>query len=114
MEISSEQKTRRIAKLNDLCRKSMGITCRLVQTIGICSLSQEEQSEIREKVEMYDDFTPDNNPYGERDFGAFIHNGNKIFWKIDYYDVNLKWGSENPEDPRKTIRVLTIMLAEEY
>ena len=34
--------------------------------------------------------------------------------KLDYFDKELKFGSENPADPSKTTRVLTIMLAEEY
>jgi hypothetical protein len=29
----------------------------------------------------------------------------KIFFKIDYYDKNLEWGSEYPSDPEKTTRV---------
>jgi hypothetical protein len=103
-----------IAALNDLCRKAMGIAGRLVQTSGICALPQEDQSAIREKVESFDTFTPDNDPHGERDFGAFEHNGERIFWKIDYYDTTLTYGSEDPSDPKQTVRVLTIMLASEY
>jgi Protein of unknown function (DUF3768) len=55
----------------------------------------------------------DNDPYKERDPGAFVH-GNRIFWKIDYYDTTLTKGSEDPSDPKQTVRVLTIMLASEY
>ena len=104
----------RIAALNDLCRTAMGIGGRLVQTEGVCALPEEDQSAIREKVERFDDFTEDNDPYGERDFGAFKYKGHKIFWKIDYYAPDLVHGSDDPSDPRKTVRVLTIMLAEEY
>lgn len=106
--------TAKIAELNDLCRKAMGIAGKLVQTEGICVLPASEQSAIREKVELFSDFTPDNDPHGERDFGAFEHNGQRIFWKIDYYDKSLTMGSENPADPHQTVRVLTIMLASEY
>ena len=81
-----------------------------VQTSGISSLPPEDQSAIREKVETFDAFTPDNDPHGERDFGAFEHNGQRIFWKIDYYDTTLTKGSEDPSDPKQTVRVLTIML----
>jgi hypothetical protein len=109
-----EQATKKIAFLNDLCRTAMGIAGRLMQTEGICALPAADQSRIREKVETFKDFTPDNDPYGERDFGAFVHNGDKIFWKIDYYNTDLTAGSEDPSDPAQTTRVLTIMLAEEY
>jgi hypothetical protein len=106
--------TSKIATLNDLCRKAMGVAGRLVQTSGICALPPKDQSTIREKVETFTAFTSDNDPHGERDFGAFEHNGERIFWKIDYYDTTLTKGSEDPSDPRQTVRVLTIMLASEY
>ena len=105
---------KRIAELNDLCRTAMGVARRLVQTSGINALPLADQSTIREKVETFDAFTEDNDPHGEHDFGAFEHNGERIFWKIDYYDRTLSFGSEDPSDPKQTLRVLTIMLASEY
>ena len=107
-------RSEKIAKLNDIARTAMGVASKLVQTSGISALPWQDQSAIREAVEKYDRFEPGNDPYGERDFGAFEHNGNRILWKIDYYDRELEFGSEHPEDPRQTRRVLTIMLAEEY
>lgn len=107
-------RTKTIAALNDLCRKAMGVAGRVYQTIGISALPPEDQSAIREKVETFAAFTPDNDPHGERDFGAFNHEGNRIFWKIDYYALDMMHGSEDPADPKQTVRVLTIMLAEEY
>jgi hypothetical protein len=94
----------------------MGVAGRLVQTQGISALPEPVQSAIREKVERYGDFNPDNDPYGERDFGAFDVRGvGKIFWKIDYYaDASCSFGAENPADPARSYRVLTIMLASEY
>jgi hypothetical protein len=106
--------TQRIAELNDLARTAMGLASHLVQTAGICALPAQDQSAIRERVEKFNDFEPGNDPYGERDFGAFDYNGDKIFWKIDYYNKTLDGGSEDPADPSQTTRVLTIMLAEEY
>jgi Protein of unknown function (DUF3768) len=110
----TNETTKKIAELNDLCRTAMGVAGRLVQTSGISALPFGDQSAIREKVEKFSAFTPDNDPHGERDFGAFEHNGERIFWKIDYYDPTLSFGSEDPSDPRQTVRVLTIMLASEY
>jgi hypothetical protein len=106
--------TKKIAELNDLCRKAMGIIGKVFQTSGISALPPAEQSKIREKVENFNDFNEDNDPYGEHDFGAFEHEGQKIFWKIDYYAPDMMHGSEDPADPSQTVRVLTIMLAEEY
>lgn len=65
-------------------------------------------------VREFTDFTPDNDPHGEHDFGAFEISGEKLFWKIDYYSPDLQHGSEDPSDPSVTLRVLTIMLASEY
>ena len=106
--------TTRIAQLNDLCRTAMGVAGRVVQTHGIRALSPADQSSIREKVERFKTFTPDNDPHQEHDFGSFEHDGERIFWKIDYFDPSLTQGSDDPSDPAQTVRVLTIMLASEY
>lgn len=92
----------------------MGIAGRLLQTEGINALDPRLQSRIRERVETFDTFTRDNDPHGERDFGAFDIEGERVFWKIDYYNRTLDAGSEDPADPAQTVRVLTIMLASEY
>jgi hypothetical protein len=110
----TDSNTKRIAELNDLCRKAMGTAGRLMQTRGFNALPAHVKSAIREKVETFDCFTGDNDPYGEHDFGAIEHDGNRIFWKIDYYALDMMHGSENPADPKQTVRVLTIVLAEEY
>jgi hypothetical protein len=108
------ERTKTIAELNDLCRTAMGVAGRLVQTQGIYAMTSADQSAIREKVERFDAFTEDNDPYGEHDFGAVEHAGERIFWKIDYSARTLCLGSEDPSDPAQTVRVLTIMLASEY
>ena len=74
---------------------------------------------ILEKVQTFDSFTEDNDPHGEHDFGSFEHNGDRIFWKIDYYDrasfaTDEPFGSEDPEDPAVTLRVLTVLFPSEY
>ena len=66
------------------------------------------------EVTRFDRFTDDNDPYGEHDFGSFELVGRTFFFKIDTYDPNMEFGSEDPSDPTKTTRVLTLMLAEDY
>jgi hypothetical protein len=63
-------------------------------------------------VESFSSFSEDNDPYGEHDFGSLKFEGQKIFWKIDYYDQELKYWCD-PLD-KACRRVLTVMLAEEY
>jgi len=113
--MTTTETTARIAALNDLCRSAMGVAGRVIPTDGIRALDARVQSAIRERVETFDAFTADNDPYGERDFGAFeVESVGRVFWKIDYYDKSLEFGSEDPSDAAQTVRVLTIMLAEEY
>ncbi len=66
------------------------------------------------QVRDFDAFTSDNDPHGEHDFGAIDVDGQKLFWKIDYYNPTMDLGSEDPSDPAQTTRVMTVMLAEEY
>jgi hypothetical protein len=103
----------RIRELNDDARRHF-TDGRVVLTRGIAALPEKDQAEILDRVCKFEDFTPDNDPYGEHDFGAFEYNGERIFWKIDLYDLNMEFGSEDPADPYQTTRVLTIMLAWEY
>lgn len=86
-----------------------------VHTSGIDALGLEVVLDIWFKVRNFDDFSADKDPHGEHDFGSFDHAvAGKVFWKIDYYDLQLQFGSEDPCDPAKTRRVLTVMLAKEY
>ena len=102
-----------IATLNDKFRKSF-IGGRVMLTAGINALPADDVAEILSRVRNFNDFTTANDPYSERDFGSLNYKGQRIFWKIDYYDRNLQYLSEDPADVSKTIRVMTIMLAEEY
>jgi hypothetical protein len=104
----------RIAALNDVARTAMGIASRVVQTEGIQALDARLQSRIRERVETFETWTPDNDPYGERDFGAFEIDGERVMWNIDYFDPTYERHSDDASNPAVTRRVLTIMLAHEY
>lgn len=103
----------RIRELNDLFRTYF-IGRRALITEGVSALGQDFTSECVEAVQRFADFTADNDPYGEHDFGCVTVQGRKVFWKIDYYDLDCHYGSECPADPAQTTRVLTIMLASEY
>jgi hypothetical protein len=103
----------RIAELSDALRTTLS-GGRVYLTRGNAALSPSVQDLIIARVRSFDEFTPENDPHGEHDFGILKLNGATIYWKIDLYDDDLKFGSPNPEDPSVTSRVLTILLAEEY
>jgi hypothetical protein len=85
-----------------------------VMSAGVAALPRHVKAQVLAKVCEFADFNEDNDPHGEHDFGGFELNGKQFFWKVEYYDERLKWGSDDPADPRKTTRVLTIMFSEEY
>lgn len=102
-----------IAALNDKFRKGMA-SGRVHLTAGVNSKGAEFVTNALVKVLTFDDFNADNDPHHEHDFGSFELEGEKLIWKIDYYDPKGEFGSEDPGDPKRTLRVLTVMLAEEY
>ncbi len=106
-------KSATIRALNDAFRTSF-VGGRVLMTAGVDALPSDVKAMAVRQVATFTDFTPDNDPHGEHDFGGFDLAGRKFFWKIDYYDRNLQFGSESPADAQKTTRVLTLMLAEEY
>jgi hypothetical protein len=125
--LNAAERTERIARLNDRARQAMGLCCIAVATQGFRALPAEDQSRVRELIERFDAFTPDNDPHGERDFGAIYQTGHSqwtttrpaeaqetVFWKIDYYDPSLEWASVDPANPAITRRIFTITLAHEY
>lgn len=103
-----------IRKLNDAFR-CYGVGCgRTMVTRSVADLGASFQLAAHLAVRSFTAFSADNDPHNEHDFGSFDLQGQKCFWKIDYYDRSLKAGSEDPSDPLRTCRVLTIMLAEDY
>ena len=108
-----ESDVEKVAELNDALRKH-GTGGRVVITSGVQALGQAAFNSILRKVRAFDNFTEGNNPYGERDFGAVTEGGEKIFWKISYYDRDMAYHSPDPSDPAVTVRLMTIMLASEY
>jgi hypothetical protein len=123
--MTSVENNSKIAALNDDFRRSFPVPVfglrnvpgKMVTTRGLSSLPPELRLTIWFAVAKFSDFTEDNDPHGEHDFGALSVEGvsEKIFWKIDYYaDRSCQWGSEDPADPTRCFRVLTIMLASEY
>jgi hypothetical protein len=103
----------KIALLNDAFRRTFR-GGKVMMTSGVDELPDCVKAEALRHVATFSSFTPDYDPHGENDFGSFTLVGRKFFWKIEYYDREMVHGSEDPADPERTTRVLTIMLASEY
>lgn len=75
--------TEKIRALNNDLRTLRG-EGRICVTTGIARLDDKQQAEIMRRVFTFDAFSPDNDPYGEHDFGSFEYGGMWLMWKIDY------------------------------
>ena len=100
----------RVRELNDAFRTTFE-GGRVLITAGVGALPPILACEALQKVRTFTDFTPDNDPYGEHDFGSFELAGHTFIWKIDLYEAPFVKAADGA--PVVT-RVLTIMLAEEY
>lgn len=110
--MTETEQAQQIARLNDQHRARPGVGW--VMTPGVQALGALAIVQAIATVTGFSDFGEDNDPHGERDFGAFEIDGQKLFWKIDYYDRSLALASPDPANPAMTRRILTLMLADEY
>lgn len=111
--MTTDEKTLRIRMLNDALRTTL-LGGKLLMTAGVGELGPLHLEALLRRLRSFDRFEEGDDPYGEHDFGALDYEGQKYFWKIDYYDQSLECHSEDASDPSKTVRVLTLMLAHEY
>lgn len=117
----TKDKIKEIARLNDSLRKKIGEgfskmgNDQIIYSSGVAVLPYINAINLAVRdFEIDYGFSENNDPYGEHDFGSFVINHIKFFWKIDYYDLDRKLYSDDPTNPEITSRVLTIMKAEEY
>ena len=115
-DTEKEDKAAKRAKrraLNDVFRKTFR-GGRVMMTAGVNTLADAAQRAVFQKIQAFDAFDDENDPWGEHDFVGVEHEGQTFFAKIDYYNRDLSGHSEDATDSEKTCRVMTIMLAEEY
>lgn len=124
--------TNKVRRLNDIFRSSMDCkrgTVMLTSSVQDLQMSNADLFvELIDKIRKFsafdkainydlplDEQEESNNPYGENDFGKVtLSNGKTFFFKIDYYDKEMQFGSKFPDDPLLTSRVMTIMYTKEY
>lgn len=109
----ASSRTAKIRALNDQLRKT-GEGGMVVMTPGIQSLEPARLAKCVNELKTFDWFSDTNDPWHEHDFGSFECEGHIMFFKIDYYDLDLTHHSPDASDETVTKRVPTLMLASEY
>ena len=113
MNTAPLSKPARIRVLNDNFRSTF-VGGQIVMTQGVNALPIDSKARVLLAVQSFSNFTKDNDPHHEHDFGSVDVEGETYFFKVDYYALDMQAGSEDPADPNVTTRVLTIMRADEY
>jgi hypothetical protein len=100
-------KSDRIRTLNDHLRTTFtgGL---IVVTRSIAELDEGLRTQVLLAVREFNQFGPDSDPHDEHDMAFFDFDGDRYFFKLDYFDVNARFHSPDPSDPECTCRVLTI------
>ncbi len=111
--IAAPKQSDRIRVLNDNFRSTF-VGGQVVMTAGVNELPLDIKARVLLAVQSFSNFTKDNDPHGEHDFGSLEIEGETYFWKIEYYDLAMQFASADAADPEQTVRVLTIMRADEY
>lgn len=111
--MKTNRNTDKIRALNDSFRQTF-IGGRVMKTEGVAALEDELQQKLIAEVKVFNRFEKGNDPYGEHDFGSVKLEGTTFFWKIDYFDLAMHQGSVDPANEEATLRVLTIMRAEDH
>lgn len=113
MDLETPDRLARIRELNDSFRRTF-VGGAIMLTAGVAELCEEVRAEVMNRVRMFNRFTDENNPHGENDFGSFEIGKSKLYFKIDYFDRAVQYGSPDPADPSKTTRIMTIGFLHEY
>ena len=103
----------RIRELNDLLRATF-TGGKVVVTAAVANLEEATRTKVLSAAQTFRAFTRHNDPHGEHDCFFFQVEGERYFAKVDYFDLSMEYGSDDPADPKVTTRVLTIGDAASY
>src|SRR5208337_4956054 len=82
----------RIRDLNDELRTT-GIGGETFLTRGLLSKGSDFIAKACAAVKAFNAFTDDNDPWQEHDCATLDVDGEMVIFKIDYYDLNMEYGS---------------------
>jgi Protein of unknown function (DUF3768) len=91
---------KRIRELNDTLRTTF-TGGRVLMTAGVNALSEVDKAAVLRKVQTFDGFNRDNDPYGEHDFVNIEHGGESISLKSITTLRTWKVAQKTPLTPTK-------------
>ena len=116
----------RIAAQNDAFRRAVttcppgipmpeGLRGRVVFTQAVAARGLPFQLQCLLEIAAITAFEPENDPEGWHDFGAIEVRGERVWFKLDLYsDERMEWGSDRPDDPSLTYRVMTVLFPSDW
>jgi len=107
------EQTLRIRMLNDHLRRT-GTGGRVLITASLQAMGPVAVADILREIASYNGFSPDGEPQCKRDFGAVTYQGQKVFFKIEYYAADKSGRLQNIADPKLTKRVMTVFTSADY
>jgi uncharacterized protein YeeX (DUF496 family) len=114
----TKSRTEQIAELNDRARHGLDNAARVIFTTNLLNELSDGSgrgdvvAQVRIMKAMREcEFSADS---PERDMAWFAVRGVRVMMKIDYYDANFEWGSEDPANAAATRRAITLMRPEDY
>lgn len=100
----------RVRLLNDAFRRSFagGV---VAVTVGVEALPRGRRAALLAKARAFNNFTDDNDPHGEHDFGLVEDGDVRCLWKIDYYDREMELISPDrpPREPRVSVLIKRLL-----
>ena len=108
----------RVAALNDAFRTAFPapppVPGDYAPSPGVQELDDEAEAAILKHIAAHNEFTPESDPEGYRDFGAFMFEGRQMCWNIEVVqDSASNELSPHPDDPERSFRVLYYTFADE-
>lgn len=114
----TQSRSETIALLNDKARMGRDKTSKTMFTTNLLATLNPDRNDLdlqaQAKIIAAMRTCTFGNDSPERDIAWFDVDGHRVMMKIDYYDLTLEWGSEDPANPAVTRRVITLMLPADY
>jgi hypothetical protein len=110
MDIDTKERVAEIRRLNTEFRTTFR-GGQVLLTASVAALPSTDKANGLQAIAEFKAFNEENDPHLEADYGSFDLSGREWWFKIDYFAPDMEHASEDPGDPEKTMRVMTVGLS---